>query len=207
MPRILYPTRDKLFFKRDLNKSYVSIEKMNKLFTGNVIKIEPYEREIIKIGFILKIDNTIIKKLGKINWKKIALCLWSLVKKKEDIIKLIEIKKDPNTIVINFKSRAKKRKYMRTWENKTSNKISFNLFEDNLDFNTVWSKPNFKTEERIIAWENFWKKSELNSVSVIRGNKNAIINGKNPAIPLIINILIVLKCFDKKWSLSTRWFF
>tara|TARA_B110001450_G_C17554887_1_gene454232 strand:+ start:705 stop:908 length:204 start_codon:yes stop_codon:yes gene_type:complete len=67
MPRILYPTRDKLFFKRDLNKSYVSIEKMNKLFTGNVIKIEPYEREIINIGFILKIDNTIIKKLGKIN--------------------------------------------------------------------------------------------------------------------------------------------
>ena len=69
----------------------------------------------------------------------------------------MEIKKEPKTIVLNFKSNTKKRKYIKMWDKKTSNNIFFNLFDDNLDFNTVWSKPSFKTEERIIAWENFWK--------------------------------------------------
>ena len=165
--------------------------------------MDPYENDIIKIGLILKMDNTIIKKLGKINWKKIALNLKSLVKKKADIIKFVDIKKDPITIVKNLRLSIKKRRNITTCEIRTKNKMFFNLFKDDFDFKIVWSNPNFKTAERIIAWENFWKYIELNSIPVIKGNKNAIITGKKPDIARSINILIVLKCFNKKWGLST----
>ena len=67
------------------------------------------------------------------------------------------MKKDPYTIVLNLKSKTKKTKKAIKWDIKIINNRFLSLLNEDFDFNIVWSRPSFKIEERIIAWENFWK--------------------------------------------------
>lgn len=121
-------------------------------------------------------------------------------------MKFMLTKSDPITVDINEILNTKRIKIIVVWRISIKSNMFLSLLEDNSDFKTVWSNPNFRIEERIMTWENFWKYVELNSTLVIRGKTNEMATGRSPDNALNVKTFIVSKCLNKKWSLSTWWF-